>query len=83
MVNRSSGSLKRPRQRMPAFVRRALDDSGLADAYRSRPPYQRNDYLWWINTAKREATKERRLTRMLDELKHGGLYMGMRWNSDA
>jgi uncharacterized protein YdeI (YjbR/CyaY-like superfamily) len=61
MTRKSTGSLKRPRQHMPAFVRRALDERGLADAYRSRPPYQRNDYLWWINDAKREATKEKRL----------------------
>jgi uncharacterized protein YdeI (YjbR/CyaY-like superfamily) len=83
MRNQDSGSLKRPLQRMPAFVRRALDERDLGAAYRSRPPYQRNDYLWWINEAKREATKERRLNQMLDELEHGGLYMGMRWNSGA
>jgi uncharacterized protein YdeI (YjbR/CyaY-like superfamily) len=82
MTRRSTRSLKRPRQHMPAFVRRALDERGLADAYRSRPPYQRNDYLWWINDAKREATKEKRLGQMLDELQRGGVYMGMRWNDD-
>jgi uncharacterized protein YdeI (YjbR/CyaY-like superfamily) len=74
-------TLKRPQQPMPAFVRRALQERGLAEAYRNRPPYQRNDYLWWINTAKQDATKERRLNQMLDELERGDAYMGMRWRS--
>jgi uncharacterized protein YdeI (YjbR/CyaY-like superfamily) len=72
--------LTRPRQSMPAFVRQALEERGLGDAYRGRPPYQRNDYLWWIKSAKQDATKQRRLSRMLDELKRGDVYMGMRWS---
>lgn len=64
---------------MPVFVRRALRERGLFDAYHRRPPYQQNDYLWWINDAKRESTKERRLARMLDELERGDRYMNMDW----
>ena len=41
---------------------------------------QRNDYLMWINNAKREATKQKRLDQMLDELERGGVYMRMEWN---
>jgi len=69
--------LKRPRQPMSAHVLVALDREGLLEAFEQRPPYQRNDYLWWINSAKRPETRERRLQRMLDELRRGGLYMGM------
>ncbi len=65
---------------MPAFVREALKTHGLEDAYNARPPYQRNDYLWWINDAKRDDTKQRRLSRMLGELRQGHGYMGMDWN---
>ncbi|MCK7537754.1 MAG: YdeI/OmpD-associated family protein [Marinilabiliales bacterium] len=41
------------------------------DAYQSRPPYQQNDYIGWINRAKLESTKQKRLNQMLDELKKG------------
>jgi uncharacterized protein YdeI (YjbR/CyaY-like superfamily) len=70
---------RRARHSMPDVVRHALETAGLMDAYRARPPYQRNDYLGWIAGAKREATRERRVRRMLDELAQGGTYMGMPW----
>jgi uncharacterized protein YdeI (YjbR/CyaY-like superfamily) len=49
--------------------------------YRERPPYQRNDYLMWINQAKLAATKQKRLTQMLTELRSGDAYMGMAWHA--
>ena len=49
------------------------------EAYRARPPYQRNDYLGWIARAKRDDTKARRLAQMLDELARGDRYMKMAW----
>ncbi len=64
---------------MPGFVRDALDEEGLREAYDARPPYQRNDYLGWIGRAKREETRQRRLAQMLDELRRGDLYMKMAW----
>ena len=67
--------LKRPRYPMPDFVRRALDESGLMEAYQERPAYQQNDYVGWINRAKRQETKEKRLRQMLEELETGGVYM--------
>lgn len=66
---------------MPDFVARALEDSGLTEAYQARPPYQRNDYLGWIGKAKRDATKQRRLAQMLDELRAGDVYMKMPWRT--
>jgi uncharacterized protein YdeI (YjbR/CyaY-like superfamily) len=71
--------LRRPTQRMPAFVRSALDERGLLASYRQRPAYQRNDYLSWITGAQRDETKQKRLAQMLDELERGGLYMKMKW----
>jgi uncharacterized protein YdeI (YjbR/CyaY-like superfamily) len=71
--------LRRPAQRMPAFVRRALDERGLLASYRLRPAYQRNDYLSWITGAQRDETKQKRLAQMLDELERGGVYMKMKW----
>lgn len=70
-------NLSRPIQPMSDFVRDALEDRGLLAAYKSRPAYQRNDYLSWVNRAKRPATKEKRLHQMLDELARGDVYMKM------
>jgi uncharacterized protein YdeI (YjbR/CyaY-like superfamily) len=65
---------------MPDFIRNTLNEHGMMDAYDSRPPYQRNDYIGWIQRAKLEATKQKRLNQMLDELKKGNVYMKMEWN---
>jgi uncharacterized protein YdeI (YjbR/CyaY-like superfamily) len=62
---------------MPEFVRKALAAQKLTDAYRSRPPYQRNDYIGWISRAKLKATQEKRLAQMLDELASNNRYMKM------
>ena len=76
----SDGNLVRERQPMPAFVRDAIEERKLGARYEERPAYQRNDYLMWINNAKREETKQKRLAQMLDELQRGGVYMRMKWN---
>ena len=73
-------ALKRPKQNMPDKVRDALLNQGLLHAYEARPPYQRNDYLWWINDAKRDETKRKRLDKMLSELRAGHGYMDMAWS---
>ena len=70
----------RPRYPMPDFFRDAINARGLMDAYLARPDYQRNDYIVWINRAKLESTKQKRLNQMLDELDRGGVYMRMKWN---
>ena len=69
--------LKRPVQSMASFVRVALLSQGQMKAYRERPAYQRNDYLSWIQRAKRAETRHKRLSQMLDELKRGDRYMNM------
>lgn len=71
---------KRERYPMPDFFRDALNMRGLMDSYLTRPPYQQNDYIGWITRAKLEATKQKRLNQMLDELERGGVYMNMKWN---
>jgi hypothetical protein len=70
--------LQRPRNPMPLFVRDALIKRNLLTAYKERPDYQQNDYIGWINRAKRQETKEKRLRQMLDELEKGGVYMRMK-----
>ena len=68
---------KRPTHNMPDDVRAALRSGGVDADYRSRPHYQRNDYLGWIGRAKQGDTRDKRIAQMVSELKKGGVYMGM------
>lgn len=77
MSARDFSRLSRPRHPMPDWVREALVDTGLMEAYQSRPPYQQNDYVGWITRAKRQQTRRKRLAQMLLELESGDLYMKM------
>lgn len=74
--------LTRTRYPMPHFIRSALTERKLMEAYHERPDYQQNDYIGslCVTRAKREETKQKRLTQMLDELKGGKLYMNMKWS---
>ena len=67
----------RPRHEMPEMVWSSIVEQGLEGAYRSRPSYQQNDYIGWIMSAKREETRRKRLTQMLEELRDGDRYMKM------
>jgi uncharacterized protein YdeI (YjbR/CyaY-like superfamily) len=82
MTIRKKTEPKRPLNRMPAWIRQALVDAKLMDRYRSRPPYQRNDYLGWIIAPKMEGTRLRHLEQMLDELMQGDVYMSMPWHRE-
>ena len=66
---------------IPEDVTAALDESALWERYKARPPYQRNDYISWITRAKREDTRQKRLTQMLKELESGDAYMGMAYRA--
>ena len=65
----------RPRYPMPSYIKQALIEHGLMEEYKQRPSYQQNDYIGWIERAKKVETKRKRLNQMLDELKKGGIYM--------
>jgi uncharacterized protein YdeI (YjbR/CyaY-like superfamily) len=73
-------TLKRKIQKMPEFVKDSLIKNMVLEKYKQRPPYQRNDYLMWINNAKRDETKQKRLNQMITELKAGNKYMNMKWS---
>ncbi len=70
-------ALKRARIPMTDYVKKALTERGLMDAYLDRPPYQQNDYLSWITRGVRQETKEKRINQMLEELEQASGYMGM------
>jgi uncharacterized protein YdeI (YjbR/CyaY-like superfamily) len=72
-------TLTRTRHKMPGYIRDALKERKLMDAYHERPDYQQNDYIGWVTRSKREETKQKRLAQMLDELEGGRLYMNMKW----
>lgn len=67
----------RERHHMANDIAAALKSSGLRADYNARPAYQRNDYIGWINRAKKPETRIKRLEQMLTELAQGGIYMGM------
>lgn len=81
IMNKDLSDLKRPIHPMPEFVERALKENDLMKEYKNRPPYQQNDYIGWINRAKMDETKQKRLKQMLEELEKGNVYMKMKWNS--
>ncbi len=68
---------------MPDFIKNALQERKLVEAYNGRPEYQRNDYISWIERAKQEQTINKRLSQMLDELEAGGIYMNMKHNASS
>jgi uncharacterized protein YdeI (YjbR/CyaY-like superfamily) len=72
-------ALKRVRHPMPEDVKQALESSELMGAYRSRPDYQQNDYVGWIEESRREVTRRKRIRQMLEELEAGDVYMKMAW----
>ncbi len=70
--------LKRPKYTMPDYIQEALESDNLLQDYKERPAYQKNDYIGWIEQAKKQETKNKRLQQMLTELKQGGVYMKMK-----
>ena len=68
---------------MPEYIKKALDDNSVMKDYLNRPAYQRNDYLGWIDQAKKKETKQKRLNQMLYELNVGGVYMKMKHSASS
>jgi hypothetical protein len=79
-TRKTTSRLKRRVNRMPAFVRQSLTERGLTRAYRSRPAYQRNDYIGWITSAKGEATQRVAPESDTRELAGGRTYRKMKWS---
>jgi len=82
-MKKNDSNLKRRRYPMPDDIKQALEARDLWQAYRERPAYQQNDYIGWVERAKRPETKEKRLRQMLDELETGGVYMKMKHPTSA
>lgn len=76
-------NLSPPPKAMPGFMKSALTTRKLFDAYRARPDYQQKAYIEWIDGAKLQDTKRKRLAQLLDELEQGTVYMGEPWQPPA
>ena len=57
---------------LPADLRTALVGNATAlDAWRDITPLARNEFICWVEEAKRESTRERRIRRTQEELEEG------------
>jgi uncharacterized protein YdeI (YjbR/CyaY-like superfamily) len=57
---------------LPGDLRRALFGDAVAlDAWLDITPLARNEFICWVEDAKREATRERRIRRTQEELRDG------------
>jgi uncharacterized protein YdeI (YjbR/CyaY-like superfamily) len=68
--------VSRPILEIPDDLKKALDDNGLWERYRARPPYQQNNYVGWVIGSKRPGIRNKRLMQFVDELRSGAQYMG-------
>lgn len=59
---------------LPHDVAIELKSAHLEDKYWARPYYQQKGYLQWLDQAKHQETREKRIRTMLGEL-HNGTYM--------
>lgn len=62
---------------LPLYIKKALQQSKLLDAFEKQIYTYRKGYVHWIEQAKQEETKQRRIAQMLREVKSGKEYMGM------
>ncbi len=57
---------------LPRDLRQALVGNPVAlDAWQDITPLARNEFICWVEDAKREATRERRIRRTQEELEEG------------
>jgi hypothetical protein len=79
-ANKSTGIRRKEILELPVYIKDILVKENVLEAYQNRPFYQRNDYIHWITSAKREETKNKRIKQMLAELKAGNVYMNMAYH---
>lgn len=57
---------------LPSDLREALSTNPEAtEAWKGITPLARNEFICWVEDAKRESTRERRIRRTLEELEQG------------
>lgn len=53
---------------IPEMLLHALEEEGALTAYQALPSSRKKQYLYWLNTAKQEQTKNRRIQKIIDAL---------------
>jgi hypothetical protein len=61
---------------LPAWLTKLLSEEGLLERYQAQINTYRKGYLQWIESAKKEETKKKRIETMLTELHENRVYMG-------
>jgi hypothetical protein len=77
-LTRYRGPVSSPRvpggvvHKLPGDLRKALDANPTAlDAWKDITPLARNEFICWVEDAKQETTRERRIRRTQEELEKG------------
>ncbi|MCA9349573.1 YdeI/OmpD-associated family protein [Candidatus Saccharibacteria bacterium] len=56
---------------MPEDLAKALDQSAVIDIWQGLTPLARNEFICWVENAKQEQTRARRVRRSIEELEEG------------
>lgn len=56
---------------LPSDLAKALNDKGVIPTWESLTPIGRNEFICWIESAKQEQTRVKRITRAINELQEG------------
>jgi len=62
---------------IPPYIKKVLQREGLLEKYNQQIYTYRKGYAQWIEGAKRQETKDKRMRQMIRELKERKVYMGM------
>jgi uncharacterized protein YdeI (YjbR/CyaY-like superfamily) len=58
---------------LPADLEQALqEDQQVWEAYQKIAPSQKKQYIYWINTARRSITRQKRIREMVEAIKKSG-----------
>ena len=68
MVNKLSGGLVHD---LPADLGQALVESNMVELWQSLTPIGRNEFICWVEDAKQEKTRVKRIGRAVEELQEG------------
>lgn len=64
--------------KIPAYIRKAMRDNDVWTAFQKMPPGRRRMCAFWIDYAKREETRKKRLQTIIDKLKEKQLEQWLR-----
>lgn len=56
---------------LPDFIKKEILAKKIHETWESLTPIQRNEYICWVTMAKQDATKEKRLRIMIENLSDG------------